>query len=191
VVERTTFLAVAPNAGSIEPEGGSMRSVWVVLLAVLMSACAGSSSSDPPTTPVDGHPLSEFLPTSVNGVDTTRQDLDVLRPPSPRVFPKTLGRLSKTPADAELALAYVSSASVYAFRIDGVSGADTLLTFIAESANLDSGSFSTAPTISVGGKQVMRVGELVGTFLYSSDDVFYYLQAPDEPTAVDMLQQLP
>ncbi len=57
--------------------------------------------------------------------------------------------------------------------------------------NIAGGSFSPPATISLGGKQVMRVGELAGTFLYSSGDVFYYIECPDEPTAVDMLQQLP
>lgn len=167
-----------------------MRPAVVMLLAILMSGCAGSSS-DSPTTAVDGHPLSELLPTSVNEVDTTKTDMNVAERPTPRVFLKTLGRLGKTPPDAEMALAFVPGASVYAFRVDGISSDDVLLAYIAEAANIASGSFEPPPTISVGGKQVMRVGELAGTFLYSKDDVFYLIECPDEPTAVDMLQQLP
>jgi hypothetical protein len=167
-----------------------MRSVWVVLLASLMIACSGAGVTAVPAS-VDGKPLSELLPASVNGVETTKRDMNVISRTSPRVFLKTLGRLGKTPPDAEVALAYESSASVFAFRVDGVSGADILLAFIAESANIASGSFSPAPTVSLGGKQVMNVGKLAGTFLYSTDEVFYYIECPDEPTAIDMLQQLP
>ena len=70
-------------------------------------------------------------------------------------------------------------------------GTDFLLEFIAERVNIAGGSFEPPPTVSLAGKQVMRVGEFAGTFLYSSGDVFYYLECPDEPTAVDMLEQLP
>jgi hypothetical protein len=169
-----------------------MRSVWVVLLAILISACGGSSASGPPTTPVDGHPLSEFLPTSVNGVDTTARNIDVVSRDTPRVFLKTVGRLSKLPLDAEMARAYESGNSVYAVRIGGVSGYDILLAFIGEMANVADGSFSPPATTSVGGKQVMRAGgSATNTFFYSSGDVFYYIETHDEPTAVDMLQQLP
>ena len=166
-----------------------MRSVLIVLLTIVMSACSGSAASSP--TSLDGSPLSELLPVSVNGVETIKKDMNVVDRSTPRVFLKTLGRLGKTPPDAEMALAYESKASVYAFRVEGVSGTDILLNFIAETANIATGSFSPPPTISLGGKQVMRVGDLAGTFLYSNGDVFYYIESPDEPTAVDMLQQLP
>ena len=96
-------------AGSIDPEEGPLRSVRVVLLAILMSACSGSASSPP--TSLDGHPLSELLPASVNGVETTKKDMSVVHRANPRVFLKTLGRLGKTPPDAEMALAYESGAS--------------------------------------------------------------------------------
>lgn len=166
-----------------------MRSVRVVLLAILLSACSGTASGPP--TSLDGNPLSELLPASVNGVETTKKDMSVVDRATPRVFLKTLGRLGKTPPDAEMAMAYDSGASIYAFRVDGVSGSDIQLDFIAETVNLPNGSFSPPPTISLGGKQVMRVGELAGTFLYSDGAVFYYIECPDEPTAIDMLQQLP
>lgn len=169
-----------------------MRSVWVVLLAILIGACGGSSSDGPPTTPVDGYPLSEFLPASVNGVDTTTRNIDVVSADTPRVFVKTVARLSKSPPDAEMARAYESGNSVYAVRIDGVSGYDILLAFIGEMANVADGSFSPPPTTTVGGKQVMRSGgSATNTFFYSSGDVFYYVETHDEPTAVDVLQQLP
>jgi hypothetical protein len=174
-----------------------MRPLRVVVLAILMSACNGSSPSATPVTaptttlgPVDGYPLSELLPMSVSGVATIKQDTTVANRFSARVFLKTVARLGKKPTDAEMAIASSSGASAYALRVDGVSGIDILAAFVAERTNVADGTL-LPPTASVGGKQATKVGEDAGTYIYASGDVFYYIECPDEPTAVDVLQQLP
>jgi hypothetical protein len=163
---------------------------------VLLAACGEPSASGPftipPTTraPVDPNALSEMLPKSVNGVATTRADIKVLDRSSPKVFAKVVAGLHKTPQDAEVALSYAEDARVYALRVDGASGMDILQGFVAERQGAAAGSVPP-PTVSVGGKQVTRIGSIAGAYLYASADVFFYVDCPDEPTGIDILQQLP
>jgi hypothetical protein len=194
-----------------------LREVAAFLLAVGLSACAAPSPSVPatsgPTVPasstgsptsdassssgpasprpsVDGHPLSELLPSSVNGEPTTRGDLSPSSRNSPRVFLKVVARLGKTPPEGEVAIAANTSGTVYALRVKGASGDEVLLAFVGERANVAVVP-TPIPTISLAGKQVARVGRLPGTFLYASGDVFFYIECPDEPTAEDVIRQLP
>ena len=176
------------------------RGLAVVLL---VSACA-SPISDPmsasPLTPstaavpgtpapsVDGHPLSELLPTAINGVPTKTADLDPVSRDSPRVFLKVIARLGVTPVDGEVALAFTPDQTVYAVRVDGSDGMDVLLAYLAERGYR---ADESPPTESVGGKQATRLGTLGGNFLYVKDDVFYFVNSKDDQRAADMLELLP
>jgi hypothetical protein len=101
-----------------------------------------------------------------------------------------VGRLSKTPPESEVALGFASGTTVYAVRVDGVSGRDILEAFVAERANLSTPSAQPIYE-EVDGKQVVKVADVAGNILYASDDVFFTIEAPDDPTALAVLQQLP
>lgn len=181
-----------------------MRAVRAVLVAILLlngcgatssslpSAIAPSSSAVPsvtglpsPRPSVDGDPLSELLPLTVSGVPTVMLDTTVANRSSPRIFLKVVARLDRKPTDAEVALAFTPNSTLYALRIDGASGSDIAAAYLAEHGS------STPPLLSIGGKQVRRIGALAGGFLYGSDDVFFYVECPDEVTAAEVLEQLP
>ena len=176
-----------------------MRSRAVVFVLIL-TGCQGSSAADTSgtassvvgpsstTLPVDGHPLSELLPASVSGVATQTVDMSVADRNSPRAFLKVVARLGKTPPESELAFAYASETKVYAVRVAGVSGNDVLVAFVAERVDLPT---ADPKFDEFGGKQVIKIANTTGSFLYASADVMYTIEAPDEPTALDVLQQLP
>ena len=184
-----------------------MRVAVIVLLAVILAGCSDpspSSTSVPstpvpttsagrtavPTTSAPQDSLSALLPATMNGAAVTKTTLNPTKSPTPRVFLKVIARLGRTPPDARLSLAFAPNATVYAMQVDGASGSDIQQAFFAErtGAAPESGS---PPNESVGGKQVIRLGNLAGTFLYANDDVFFYVEAPDEPTAAAVLEQLP
>jgi hypothetical protein len=186
-----------------------MRFHGLVLVALLVGACAAppvgdpsgsadvpgaslaGSASDAPSTPrpsVDGHPLSELLPTSIDGVATKVADLDPVSRASPRVFLKVIARVGQTPEDGEVALAFIEGANVYAVRVKGGSGMDVLLAYLAERGYA---ADEAPPTESIGGKQATRLGAGAGQFLYISGDVFYYVNCKDDRLAADLLGQLP
>jgi hypothetical protein len=191
-----------------------MRSLATVLLAVALSACAGPSPSGPSPTAslacasiadpsADTKALAEVLPTCVNGVPTSKRAIGVATRDSPRVFLKVVARLGKKPPDAEVAVAFWSTpaaasapsaqpanSSVYAVRVAGITGSDILHAFLVErqGAAIES---APPPTLSVGGKEAIRIGSLAGGFLYASADAFFYVDCPDERTAAEVLQQLP
>ncbi len=184
-----------------------MRAAIVILVALVMGACASPPTATPPTatpptaTPLTSAPASPSpsivatgllarLPMTVNGVATTRTSLTMAGRTTPRVYLRILGRIGKTPPDAQLALAFASGATVYGMQVDGTSGSEIVQAFLEERAGAAPGS-SPPPTVSIGDKQVVRLGSFVGTFLYGTDDTFYYVEAPDEATAADVLQQLP
>jgi hypothetical protein len=121
----------------------------------------------------------------VSGVPTVILDTTVANRRSPRIFLKVVARLGKKPPDAEVALAFTPSSTLYALRIDGASGGE-----IADAYLVEHGS-APPPIISMGGKMVRRIGALAGGFLYGSDDVFFYIECPDEATAIEVLEQLP
>ena len=129
-----------------------------------------------------------------SGVREWRGDDKALLGPAsrtaPRVFLKIIARLGKKPPDALLALAFGSGTTVYAMQVDGTSGSEILQAFLEERTGAVPGS-SAPPTVSIGGKQVTRLGSLVGTFLYASGETFFYVEAPSEPTVGDVLGQLP
>ena len=176
-------------------------------MVLLVSACAAPVSppiSDPPsasphtsstpanpTTPapsLDGHPLSELLPTVIKAVPTKTADLDPVSRDSPRVFLKAIARLGETPVDGEVALAFTPDATVYAVRVDGADGMDVLLAYLAERGYR---ADENPPTESVGGKQATRLGTLEGNFLYVKDDVFYFINCKDDQRAAELLEVLP
>lgn len=186
-----------------------MRFHRVLLVALLVSACAAPPVGDPsgppavpgasvtspasivPSTPrpsVDGHPLSELLPTSINGVATKVTDLNPVSRASPRVFLKVIARVGETPEDGEVALAFIEGANVYAVRVKGGSGMDVLLAYLAERGYV---ADETPATESIGGKQATRLGAGAGQFLYVNGDVFYYVNCKDDQLAADLLGQLP
>jgi hypothetical protein len=80
---------------------------------------------------------------------------------SPKVFAKVVAGLHKSPQEAEVALSYAEDARVYAIRVDGASGMDILHGFVAERQGAAAGSVPP-PTVSVGGKQVTRIGSIAG-----------------------------
>lgn len=181
-----------------------MRPLLTVLLAVALSACAGPSPSGPsptaslvacipsPDPSADATALSQVLPGCVNGVATIRTDIGVTNRNSPRIFLKVVARVAKSPPDAEVALAFGSNATMYAVRIDGLSGNEVLQAYLAERMGVPTGSAPPSfPTGDVGGKQAIKIGATAGGFLYASAEVFFYLDCPDEPTAADVLSQLP
>lgn len=117
-----------------------MRFRHTLLLAFLVSACAAPQTTDPsmssppvpsatvaeasvaavtPRPSVDGHPLSELLPTSVAGVATRLSDFNPTSRSSPRVFLKVVARLAEAPGDGEVALSYTPDSTVYGVRIEG------------------------------------------------------------------------
>jgi hypothetical protein len=176
-------------------------------MVLLLSACAApvsppiadppsasspaASTSATPSTPapsVDGHPLSELLPTAIAGVPTKTADLDPVTRDSPRVFLKVIARLGETPVDGEVALAFTSDATVYAVRVAGADGMDVLLAYLAERGYR---ADESPPTENVGGKQATRLGTLGGNFLYVKDDVFYFVNCKDDARAADLLALLP
>jgi hypothetical protein len=137
---------------------------------------------------VDGHPLSELLPASIADEVSKVADLDPVDRNSPRVFLKVIARLGETPADGEVALAFVPASTVYAVRVAGASGMDIMLAYLAERGYR---SDESPPTENVGGKQATRLGSSGGTFLYATDDVFYYVNCADDERAADLLAALP
>lgn len=191
-----------------------MRALATVMLAVVLGACAGPSPSGPSTTAsptcaatagpsAEVKALGELLPSCVNGVPTSKRALALTSKDSPRVFVKVVARLGKKPPDAEVAVAFWSTpapasapsaapanSSIYAVRVAGVTGSDILHAFLVErqGAAIES---APPPTLSVGGKEAIRIGSLAGGFLYSSADAFFYVDCPDEATAAEVLQQLP
>lgn len=186
-----------------------MRFHRALLVALLVSACAAppvdvpsgslavpgasvaGSASVAPATPrpsVDGHPLSELLPTSINGVTTKVTDLDPVSRSSPRVFLKVIARVGETPEDGEVALAFIDGATVYAVRVKGGNGMDVLMAYLAERGYVTD---ETPATESVGGKQATRLGAGAGQFLYTNGDVFYYVNCKDDQAAADLLELLP
>ena len=139
---------------------------------------------------VDPKGASGTLPTSVNGVQTSRADLNPAGQDSPRVFLKVIARLGQMPPDGHVAVAIGSGATVYAVQVDGKTGSAILNAYLEERGAGSTAASSFSPA-GVGGKQAVRVGTLAGTFMYSSGQTFYYLECPDEATASDVLRQLP
>ena len=157
----------------------------------LPSASTAVPASAAPATPrpsVDGHPLSELLPTSINGVATDLTDLDPVSRASPRVFLKVIADLADTPQDGEVALAFITGATVFAVRVAGVTGQGVLMAYLGERGYVRD---QVPPTESIGGKQVTRLGAGKGQFLYTSGDVFFYVNCSDDQLAADVLEQLP
>lgn len=178
-----------------------MRIHHAVLLALLVSACAAPLTVDPSTAPtaqtappatprpsVDGHPLSELLPTSINGVTTKVSDLDPVSRASPRVFLKVIARVGDVPGDGEVALAFMTGATVFAVRVKGGDGMAVLMAYLAERGYP---SDQAPPTEPVGGRQATRLGAGSGQFLYVNGDVFYYVNCSDDQLAADVLELLP
>ena len=185
-----------------------MRPLATLILAVALSACAGPSPSGPSPSgaapsdsPVcipsaspspDANAVTALLPACVNGVTTDRREIGVGNRNSPRIFLKVVARVAKSPPDAEVGLAFGSNATIYAVRIDGLSGDEVLQAYLAERMGVPAGSAPPSfPTEDVGGKQAIKIGATAGGFLYASADAFFYLDCPDEPTAADVLSQLP
>lgn len=187
-----------------------MRALAVALLAIVMSACAAPPTAAPPTaapttaaptaapptsairsgTPSAGDALFALLPTTLDGVATTKTSLSPAGRNTPRVFLKVIARLGKKPPDALLALAFSPGATVYAMRVAGTSGSQIAQAFFVERTGIAPGS-SAPPALSIGGKQVTRLGLLAGTFLYASGDTFFFVECPDEPAAAEVLKLLP
>lgn len=186
-----------------------MRIHGVVLVVLLVSACAAPAIVDPSISPpipgasianspsvatetprpsVDGHPLSELLPTSIKGVATKTADLDPVSRDSPRIFLKVIARLAATPNMGEVALAFTPDATVYSVRVDGSSGTEVLMAYLAERGYR---ADEVPPTESIGGKQATRLGTGGGTYVYVGGDVFYYVETANDQLAADMLQLLP
>jgi len=184
-----------------------MRALAVALLAIVVSACAAPPTSAPPTaapptvapptaapptaappsgTPTAGDALLALLPATVNGVATTRMSLIPASRNSPRVFLKVIARLGKKPPDALVGLAFGPGATVYAMQVAGTTGSQIAEAFFVERTGIAPGS-SAPPAISIGGKQVTRLGLLAGTFLYASGDTFFFVECPDEPAAAEVL----
>ena len=182
-------LLVVAFAGCSDPSpGGTPATGTSVRSTPAPSTSAGRTAAPSTTAPQD--PLSALLPATMNGAAVTKTTLNPTKSPTPRVFLKVIARLGKTPPDARLSLAYAPDATVYAMRIKGSDGSEIQQAFLTErtGAAPESGS---PPKETVGGKEVIRLGKLPGTFLYASDDVFFYVEAPDEPTAAEVLKQLP
>jgi hypothetical protein len=183
-----------------------MRALAAPLLAIAVCACAapvlplspapsGPASPVPasavvatPRPSVDGHPLSELLPATIAGEAARVTDLDPVNRNSPRVFLKVIARLGETPDDGEVALAFVPQSTVYAVRVDGASGSDVLVAYLAERGYP---SDESPPTETMGGKAATRLGSAGGVFLYAMDDVFYYVNCADDQRAAELLQLLP
>ena len=183
-----------------------MRALAAVLLALVLSACAQSPSTSPtpagsPTAapsiagPATASPaavggaLVGLLPASVAGSTTTTSSFDAFSRRSPRVFLKVIARVGKIPPDAQLALAYTPSATIYAVQVDGVTGDDILQAFLVERMGAEGAS--SAPTVDIGGKQVVPIGASTRTFGYASGDTFFYVDCQDEESAADALNGLP
>jgi hypothetical protein len=182
-----------------------MRALAAVLLALVLSACAQPPSTGPtpagsttapsiagPATASPaavGDALVGLLPASVAGSTTTTSRFDAFSRRSPRVFLKVIARVGKIPPDAQLALAYTPSATVYAVQVDGVTGNDILQAFLVE--RMGAAGASAAPTVDIGGKQVVPIGASARTFGYASGDTFFYVDCQDEETAADALNGLP
>lgn len=174
----------------------------VVWLALVVSACGTPAVVEPspstvapasvaaatPRPSLDGHPLSELLPTSITGVETKVTDLEPVNRNSPRVFLKVIARLGETPDDGEVALAFIPQSTVYAVRVDGASGMDILIAYLDERGYR---ADESPPTESVGGKAATRLGSAGGVFLYATEDLFFYVNCTDDQRAADLLQLLP
>jgi hypothetical protein len=186
-----------------------MRIHRALLLVLLVSACAAPANVDPSNSPsapgasmtaspsvaaetprpsVDGHPLSELLPTSIKGVATKTADLDPVSRNSPRVFLKVIARLAATPNLGEVALAFTPESTVYAVRVAGSTGTEVLLAYLAERGYR---ADEVPPTVSIGGKQATKLGTVGGTYVYVGGDVFYYVETANDQLAADLLQLLP
>lgn len=166
-----------PAVGSAPPSG---RATPV--------ASAMPSASAMPTLPIDGHPLSELLPTAINGVATKSRDLNPVSRDSPRVFLKVIARLGQTPDHGEVALAYTPDSTVYAVRIKDATAMDVLLAYLGERGYR---ADESPPTESIGDKQVTRLGSHGGNFVYTSDDVFYFIECATDQLAADLIRLLP
>ena len=79
---------------------------------------------------VDPKGVSGILPTSVNGVRTSRADLNPAGQDSPRVFLKVIASLGQMPPDGHVAVAIGSGATVYAVQVDGKTGNAILDAFL-------------------------------------------------------------
>lgn len=176
-----------------------MRIAAVVLLAIVLGACAGpqvgpteapptAAPSTPDPVPV-GDGLVGSLPEAFNGVPTTKVSLTLQGRATPRVFLKTLGRLGRTPPETELALAFGSGAAVYAMRVDDTTGSEILQALIEQAGYPPDAS--PIPTVGIGGKQVTKLASAVGPYLYPTDDTLYYVEARDDDTAAIALEELP
>jgi hypothetical protein len=176
-----------------------MRIAAVVLLAIVLGACAGPEvgPTEAPPTPVPSTPdpapvgvgLVGSLPEAFNGMPTTKVSLTLQGRATPRVFLKTLGRLGKTPPETELALAFGSGAALYAMRVDDTTGSEIVQALIEETGYLPDAS--PLPTVGIGGKQVTKLASAVGPYLYPTADALYFVEARDDATAAIVLQELP
>jgi len=182
-----------------------MLALAALVLALVVSACAQPPSTGPtpagsvaapsiagPATASPaavGGALVGLLPASVAGSTTTTSSFDAFSRRSPRVFLKVIARVGKIPPDAQLALAYTPSATIYAVQVDGVTGDDILQAFLVERMGAEGAS--SAPTVDIGGKQVVPIGASTRTFGYASGDTFFYVDCQDEESAADALNGLP
>ena len=187
-----------------------MRVAVALLLALAVCACAtpsaptppGSSAAAPPTiagattssptagpSDVEGS-LQGLMPSSVNGAAMTKRILSPADRVSPRIFLKVVARLGKKPPDGQVALAYNTDATIYAVHVDGATGDDIMEAFLAERLTADALS-APLPTVSIGGKEAIRLGASGGNFAYASGDAFFLVECLDEATAADVLTQLP
>lgn len=176
-----------------------MRIAAVALLAIIVGACAGPQvgPTDTPPTAAPSTPgpttvgigLVGSLPDAFNGVPTTKLSLTLQGRATPRVFLKALGRLGKTPPETELALAFGAGAALYAMRVDDTTGSEILQALLEQAGYPP--EFSPLPTVSIGGKQVTKLASAVGPYLYTTDDVLYYVEAREDASAASVLEELP
>lgn len=188
----------------------TVRAAVTLLLAVAVCACATPSPPTPPGPSAASAPASAsattsaptagpsgvegslqgLLPGSVKGEATTKLIFSPSNRKSPRIFLKVVARLGKKPLDAQVALAYTSDATIYAVHVDGATGDDIMEAFLAERLTADALS-APLPTVSIGGKEAIRLGASGGNFAYASGDAFFLVACLDEATAADVLTQLP
>ena len=79
---------------------------------------------------LDPNGLSRLLPTSVNGAEASRADLNLAGKDSPKAFLKVVAYLGQKPLDGRLALAFGSGATVYALQVNTKSGSDILQAYL-------------------------------------------------------------
>ncbi len=179
----------SPVASGVSPTGPDPSATLPPPTGTTASPSAGTSDS--PSASPSGGPVSliDLLPTSVSGVATRRIGLTPSGRTTPKIFLKVLGQLHKAPPDATIALAYTPESTIYAFTVAGVNGTEISQVFLGE--HLGPAAPSETTTVALGGKEARRIGVFPGHFVYATGDRFFYIVCPDEPSAADVLQQLP